>query len=330
MRIEKTEESVENVTAETAAVAPAIVKRKAVGSMSKARRREMLFYTAFIVFPILQFVVFYAYVNLDSFLLAFQSYDQSKLSYKWAGWKNFNDIFVDLSMEFGLMRQGYLTAIGTWLLNLCLAPLELLIPFYIYKKMPGSGLFKVLLYMPSILSTMVMGLLYQYVVDRVIPGIAHDYWNVTVSPLLSSVDSCFWAAWGFSAFMKLGAGILLYTSEMSRIPVSLVEYGHLEGCTPLKEFWYVTLPLIFPLYSVFFIATIKNVFVDTLNLYTFFGKGSTEVTTIGYYSFCLIVDRNPADFPRAAALGMFSTSIILIPTLFARWLMNKMDSKAQF
>lgn len=330
MRIEKTEERVENVAAETTAIAPTIVKRRAGGSMSKARKREMLFYTAFIVFPILQFVVFYAYVNFDSFLLAFQSYDEATLSYKWVGWKNFNDIFVDLSLEFGLMRRGYFTAIRIWLLNLCLAPLELLVPFYIYKKMPGSGLFKVLLYMPSILSTMVLGLLYQYVVDQVVPEMALDYWNVTVSPLLNSVDSRFWAAWGFAAFMKLGHGILLYTSEMSRIPVSLVEYGQLEGCTPLKEFWYVTLPLIFPLYSVFLIATIKNIFVDNFNLYTFFGKGSTEVTTIGYYKFCLVVDRNPVNFPLAAALGMFSSLIILVPTLFSRWLTNKLDAKAQF
>ena len=330
MRITETEERVEDIAAETAAVAPAIAKRRAVGSMSKARRRETLFYTAFIVFPIIQFVVFYAYVNFDSFLLAFQSYDETTLSYKWAGWKNFKNIFVDLSLEFGLMRQGYLTAMLTWVMNLCLAPLELLIPFYIYKKMPGSGWFKVLLYMPSILSTMVLGLLYQYVVDQVIPEIAFSSSGTVVEPLLRSVDSRYWAAWGFSAFMKLGSGILLYTSEMSRIPESLVEYGHLEGCTPLKEFWYVTLPLIFPLYSIFLLATIKNVFVDQLNLYTFFGKGSTEVTTIGYYKFCLIVDRNPSDFPLASALGLFSTVIILGPTLFARWLTNKLDAKAQF
>ena len=330
MKIEKTEESVENVAAETAAVAPAIAKRKAGGSMSKARKREALFYTAFIVFPIAQFVIFYAYVNFDSFLLAFQSYNEATVSYDWAGWKNFSNIFVDLSMEGGLMRKGYLTAILIWLLNLCLAPLELLVPFYIYKKMPGSGLFKVLLYMPSILSAMVLGLLYQYIVNQVIPGIARDNWGVTVSPLLQSVETRFWAAWFFAAFMKLGSGILLYTSEMSRIPESLVEYGQLEGCTALKEFWYVTLPLIFPLYSVFLIATVKNIFVDQFHLYTFFGKGSEDVTTIGYYKFSLIVDRDPTNFPIASALGLFSSLIILGPTLFARWLTNKLDTKAQF
>lgn len=306
-------------------------KREKKQSLSLARKKETLFYTLLLIVPMAQFLVYYVYVNLNSFLLAFQRYDELTGSYVWAGWKNFENMFIQLSMEGGILRESVFTSVKAYFLGLLTLPFNLLFPFYIYKKMPYSGFFKVVLYLPSILSTMVLGLLYQYFVDIVIPEIALSEFNATINPFLKNTDTRFWAAWLYGVLMSFGSNILVYCSAMSRIPESLSEYAKLEGCGTLREFFSITFPLIFPTFATFFITGIAAFFTNQLNLFTFFDRNSTSTSTVGYYVYCLVVDTSAyANYPMASAIGLFFTAIIAPVTLFVRWVMNRLDPSAQY
>jgi len=50
-------------------------------------------------------------------------------------------------------------------------PLSVMFSFYLYKKMPASGFFKTVLFIPHILSALIMVILYKYFVDRAIPSL---------------------------------------------------------------------------------------------------------------------------------------------------------------
>lgn len=307
------------------------VKKEKKQTLSLARKKETIFYAGLLVLPMAQFLVYYVYVNLNSFLLAFQRYDPETLSYIWAGWKNFENMFIQLSMEGGILHDAVFTSIKAYFLGWLILPLSLFFPFYIYKKMPCSGFFKVILYLPSILSSMVLGLLYQYFVDIVIPELALSHFEVQLSPFLKNVDTRFWAAWLYGVLIGFGSNILLYCGAMSRIPESLSEYARLEGCGPLREFFSITFPLIFPTFSTFFITGIAAFFTNQLNLFTFFDRNSTSTSTVGYYVYCLVVNTSAYEnYPMASAIGLFFTLIIAPVTLFVRWLMNRLDPAAQY
>lgn len=305
--------------------------KKNVDDLKSARRREILFCSCCVALPLLQFLVFYVYVNISGFALAFQKFDVDSQSYVFNGFSNFKTAFEEIALK-GNLYKAIGTSVKVYLLGLLIEPLTLFFPYYIYKKMPGSEFFKVMLYLPSILSAMVVGLIYQYMVDQVIPGVARVYFQKDVSGWLSNVDTRFVAAWAFSAFLGVGGSVLLYSSAMSRIPESLVESANLEGCTMFKEFIYITFPLIFPTFATFFVTGTAAIFTNQLNLYVFFGDASVGyVQTVGYYVFCMILGSGAqASYPYASAIGLLFTVVIAPLTLLLRYVTNKISPDAQF
>ena len=55
-----------------------------------------LFIICMITYPILQFLVFWVYVNFNSILMAFQTLDYMSQSVKWVGFDNFVKVWNDL------------------------------------------------------------------------------------------------------------------------------------------------------------------------------------------------------------------------------------------
>ena len=107
-------------------------------SKSKMARGKILFYACIVALPILQFVIFYIGVNLNSFILAFQSWDGEKNAYTWnkvgALLDNFKKVINDFStmqiLKTSLKNSLVLFVIGV----LFGSTLALLFSYYIYKK----------------------------------------------------------------------------------------------------------------------------------------------------------------------------------------------------
>ena len=67
---------------------PNVKMRKVIGGFEQKKRSEHLFLAIIFAFPILQFLVMYVGVNLNSILLAFKTYDQQTSSYYISGFGN--------------------------------------------------------------------------------------------------------------------------------------------------------------------------------------------------------------------------------------------------
>ena len=298
---------------------------KKVHSMKTARVKELLFYASLVTIPLLHWVVFYLIVHFNSFFLAFKSYSSTDGSV-WVGFDNFKRVWSDLTLKNSNLQNAFKNSMIVFGLSLLTEPISIIVPYYIYKKYPGSEFFKVVLYLPRVLSGMVMGLLYQYVVDKILPTVFHNVFHTQIPPLLSDMSTRFWAAWIYGFWFGLGSGMLLYTGAMSRVPVSVVEYAKLDGCGPVRELFSITFPLIFPTFSTLFILSFTGIFTNQLSLYTFFGNGSTGVQTVGYYLYREVMVSSGFDnYPYASALGLFFTLFVAPLTLLLRYVINKID-----
>lgn len=296
---------------------------KKTRSMSSVRRMDLIFYWTLIFIPILQWCIFYFAVNFNSLFLAFKKYTATG-TYEWVRFENFSRVWADLTLKNSNLQNAFFNSIVAYGLSVLTLPLTIFLPYYIYKKMPGHEFFKVMLFLPSILSSMVMCLLYQYIVDKVLPHIMLTVFNKEIPALLSDTATRFWTAWTYGTLFGLGGSVLLYTGTMSRIPVSVVEYAQLDGCGPFKEFIYITLPLIFPTVSTFVILGFSDIFTGQLNLFTFFGTGSTSVQTVGYYLYREVLSSSGLDnYPYASALGLSFTIVVAPLTMLLRHVLNK-------
>ena len=305
-------------------------KPKEKESTSNVRKKELIFYAAFIAFPIVQFLIFYVYVNLNSFIMAFRKFDSVAGDYYWVGLTNIRDVIREIKLG-GMLRGAIKNSLIVYGLDLLMLPLQVFLPYYIYKKMPGSGFFKVMLFLPSVLSTMVLGLLYISIMDQVIPGLIYKYFGKTIPPLLSggTGDARIINVWSFSAIFGF-ASVLMYTGAMSRIPESVVEYAKLDGVSPTQEFVKITLPLILPTIMVYVTTGIAGIFTNQVNLYTFFNNAST-VQTVGYYIFIKTLDSSGyQSYPMVAATGLIFSCVATPIMLIVRKLVMKYDPEAEY
>ena len=279
--------------------------------------RQRLFFWCLIALPLAQFCIFYIGVNLNSFLLAFRNYSFTE-GYSFAGFGNFRRVWYDWlhTPLFGtLFSNSFLTYAVTLLVGITLA---LLFSYFIYKKMPMAGFFKVMLFVPHIVSMLVMVLLFRYFAENAIPEIFN------VSGLLGSESTAKPTLLFFLVWTGFGTQILMFVGAMNNISESVVESAELDGITPIKEFFYITLPLIWPTFITFIVVGLAALFTNQLNLYSFYGiSAPAQLQTFGYYLYRGAQSGELPEYPYLSAMGLMLTCIALPITLGVRKLMER-------
>lgn len=290
----------------------------------KIRRKDLIFYVVLIAFPVAHFCVFYLSVNINSILLSFKSYNISQNTVSWVGLAN-------IKAAFGLLQGSVLSnalknsGMVYVLLLLISVPLALVFSYYIGKKLPVSGLFRVLLFLPGILSAIVMVTIFKSFAERVVPEIYKIMTGKTIRGLIESGESRMATLIFYSIWAGFGVTVLMYSNAISAIPVEITEAGKLDGVNGIKEFWYLTFPMIYPTIVTFIITGIAGIFTNQLNLYSFYGAEAPEsVYTMGYWMF--VKTKQATDFsgyPILSSMGIMMTLVAVPVTLVVKALMEK-------
>lgn len=290
-------------------------------------RRKMLFYVCMMVLPCLQFFIFWVCVNANSLLLAFRRYDYDE-GFLWAGLDNFIQVIKDFG-EVEFFGKSVRNSLIVYAFSLFLStPLSVLFAFYLSKKLRGSGLFKTVLFLPHILSSLIMVILFKYFVDRAIPEVYEQLTGNTMQGLLANMDTTFSMIVFYNIWTGFGTSTMMYLGAMSGISDSVVEAAELDGVTPLKELWYITVPMIWPTFMTFVVVGFTGLFTNQINLYNFYGdQAEYRYYTFGYYLYISIRNASIGEYPYLAALGLLLTAVAAPLTLLLRKAMNKFGPK---
>lgn len=305
-----------------------MAKSIAHGKLTKEKKKNLVFYILMMLFPIGQFAIFYIGVNFNSFLLSFQEIDLLSGNVTWT-FKNIADAFTLLTRSTALLSALKMSVESWFILLIIGTPLGLLFSFYIYKKMPFSGTFRVMLFLPSIISAIVMVTIFQFFVERAVPAYASKLFGIEMEGLLENISTRYPTIMFYNVWVGFGTGVLMYSNGMSGISTDVVESSHLDGASGIKEFWYITLPLVYPTVSTFLITGVAGLFTNQINLYSFYGGGApVGVQTYGYYLYMKTqVAASEAEYPPLSAMGLLLTFVAVPLTLIVKWALEKLGPK---
>jgi ABC-type sugar transport system permease subunit len=295
----------------------------------KIDKGDLLFYCAFLAWPVLQFCVFYIGVNFNSVLLSFRFNELNETgtelitrywtleSYKEA-WEML--WYGDGKRYIAFTLKAYLTT------NIISVPLGLLFAYYIFKKLAGWSAFRVVLFLPSILSGVVVGLIYRYLFAglKLVIGVN----------LMDPVDgNLFLVLMFYNVWISFGTNVLMYSNKMSSISDEIIESAHLDGAVGIKEFWYIVLPLTYSTLSVFLITGVASMFVHQYGVIEMFNWAADDsIKSIGFWFFAQanqykkmlsLNDISAAGLPTLAAMGIIMTIITVPIALTVRWALEK-------
>ena len=282
-----------------------------------------------IAFPILQFCVFYIGVNFNSILMCFQTFNPKSGAVE--GY-TFDHILKAVKLFFtdieGLPDKLWLSTLMSLLVLGITTPLCLLFSFYIAKKNFGSSTFRVFLFLPSILSSLVMVTVYKFFVERGIPDIVMSFTGKEIEGIMQSKDTRFFGLAFFNIWFSFGGNMLIYSNAISGISPEIVESANLDGATGIKEFWYISFPMIWNTFSTFMVVSVTGIFINGFNLFSFYGAyAPDQLQTLGYYLYKetqLTTVTNAQDaLAHLSALGIIVTCFTLPLAIFVRKMMAK-------
>lgn len=287
-------------------------KKKRLGREQK----EFIFFICLIALPLAQFCIFYIGVNLNSILLTFRNYDYDT-GYSFAGLSNIvrvvKNLFMDATLKYAV-RNSLITYAITLLIGTTLA---LIFSYFIYKKMPLANLYRVTLFLPSVLSSIVMVLLFKYFCEQAVPVVWKELTGKEIGGLLSNSNTAMPTLLFYLVWTGFGTQVLMYTGAMNNISESIVESARLDGATPLREFVSITLPMIWSTFVTFIVVGIAGIFTNQLNLYSFYGTAAdNSLYTIGYYLYRATQKGTLPEYSYLSAMGLIFT-LIAMPLTFA-------------
>lgn len=283
-----------------------------------------------IAIPFLNFLVFYVYQNFNTIFLAFQEYSiaDSGTGYNiaFAPLKNFQAVINILNNgKWYMVWNSFLLFLFKTGLGLALA---IIFSFYIYKKCRFSEFFRVMLFLPSVISSVILVVIYRYVVSEIYQNVSGaEFGLLTTNPWACVIF--------FNVWVSFGTNVLMFSGTMSGINESVVEAAKIDGANVVQEFLHVTLPMIFPTLTTFIIIGIANMFVDQAGLYTFFQEDASGLESVGYFLYVqalrsdVIAKSVPQkgvvylSYPEISAFGLMITAVIVPVAFGVRWAMEK-------
>lgn len=300
--------------------------------MTKKTKR-LLFYIAVVALPIAQFCIFYLYVNFNSIIVAFQRYDLpagggTGYVKSFAAFENFKAAFGTLFSSQKMVLNSVKMIACELFIGL---PLALVFSFYIYKKFFMSKAFKVMLFMPQIISSIIFVTLFKYMAGDVYKAIFHaerGLLDVDAPQSVRMATILFYNIW-----ISFGVNVMMFTGTMSGIDDSIVEAASLDGANLFQEFRYVTLPMIWSTFTTFVVISLTGIFTHQLNLFAFFSISAGDMSSFGYFLFIKSLDpnnlrynpmTNNVTYSQLSALGLILTVITLPIVLVTRKVMEKL------
>jgi multiple sugar transport system permease protein len=206
--------------------------------------RETLLGYSFLLPNIAGFALFVLGPILFSFLISFFH------------WNLFaTPVFVDAGNYVRMFVDGasrFWEYTGNSLFFLIIVPLQmaiaLLTAYLLNQNLRGTILFKLLFFLPVVLSVVPVAILWEYILDTEtgllnlllgqlgIPGIAWLYDAAWIKPGISLM-----VIWQGSAFSTI-----IYYAALQAIPDQLYEVATLDGAGAWRQFWNITVPLLKP------------------------------------------------------------------------------------
>lgn len=283
----------------------------------------------FLLFPVLQFLIFYVGVAANTLKLAFQVWNADTQTYSFSFEtfaRAFNEFFVTGEMSILIKNSAIQFAVGLFIGM----PLQIMVAYVVFKKVPLANAYKVILFMPNIISSLVFVLCAKVLMQKGLPVLLKK-------PDLLLLDqyssSSFYSVLIFGTWMNFAGGLIIYLSAMCSISKDVLEYGQLENMSSLKEFLHVVLPSIFPTIVTYIIVAIAAFFTNYGHFYSFYGgegSGMQVYMTLGLYFFKKVAGglNTPmsalrAEYPIVSASGIIFTAIVAPITFLTKYLLEK-------
>ena len=303
-------------------------RKKPSGNFFRSRKfRKNLFVICMLAYPVFQFAVMWAFVNFDSILMTFQKYDTLE-GWKFVGLDNYANWFekfkIDPAYKIMFVNSALHSLVGMFVIF----PICLIVSYFLCRKIPASGFFRIIFYLPSIIPLVVLVLGFTNMINvNGILGKLYEGFNKE-APALLVPPKVRWTVYAFTTWAGIGGNLLLLSGTIKRVPSEVLESARLDGVGTLGELFRIIIPMIWPTLVTMFIMSMMGIFSVVFQPLFLTDKLMDDTMTIGLWIFNKATDNSGN--VQAATLGIMSTVVVAPVILLTRWGLDKLFANVNY
>ncbi|MCR8843200.1 sugar ABC transporter permease [Paenibacillus sp. SC116] len=228
----------------------------------------LVLFIAFFIYPVIV-AIYYSFTNWNGFA-----------NYKFIGFDNYIRVMSKADFWASVKNNGFFILFSCFIQ----VPLIIFFSLLISNVKRLRGLYKTAVFMPSVMSTAVIGILWGFIYDPDV-GLLNKILGVFgIDPIMWLSDEK-WAMIAIlitNAWQWTGFYIVMVLAAILSIPKELDEAAMIDGATGIQRALKITVPLIMPIVSVVIMLSIAGAMkaADIIIVMTKGGPaGSTDVMT---------------------------------------------------
>ncbi|GAA0426803.1 carbohydrate ABC transporter permease [Leifsonia naganoensis] len=259
----------------------------------------LLVVVGFMIYP----VVFALYISLNT---------SDGADFTWVGLQNYLDLFTDpVVQQVALTNLKFLISVPLVIF------VAIIVSVLLFERVRGWKFFRVICFFPSVLSTVVIGIMFRSAfgyygpVNSVITALGGQpvqFFTETNSAIFVIVVALVWAGFGYSGMLLL--------SGLTAINPEVFEAAALDGAGWWARLWFVTLPNIRRILGFVFIINVLYTFTSLFGFIFVITAGGPgySTTTLDYLVFLKAFSSN-SDMGSGAALAVLLFLLIGVVTV---------------
>lgn len=298
----------------------------------KMKTKSTIFVWCMLAVPLLNLLIFWVYVNIDAILMAFRNVDYANGGVEYWTLNNFKEIyqmFTEKTPGYDMVRYGINTLIYWGIGTLWSIPHSILLTYIFHKKIRGRKFFRVMLYLPTIICSVVLaGIFEAFISGKGVFGqILVDWFGVERVPAwFQEAEYANPVLFFYAFFFGMAGHYILFSGAMARISKEVQEAAILDGATMWDELWKIYIPLMWPTISMTIVTSFAGIFGATGSI-LLFTPNLDQTFTFGYWIYDQV--RRYQSYFVPSALGLIFTLVAYPLCLLVRKLVTSIWSDVE-
>ena len=291
----------------------------------------------FIAVPIIHFFVFYIGQNYWSFYLAFTRFvgvgADGQDVYR-GSFQNFVSVWemvvsADSSLFIALKNTGIL-----FLIHSAQLIFNFLIAYTFAKKLCGAKFFRVMLFLPTIISGIVLSVAVKNMVspDGPISVLIRRAGGIGLPDFFHDDRMAYPALMVYCVWVGFYQSLLIMEGAIRRVPEEVLESGKLDGISnAFQELRLLIVPIMWDTISTLIILTVCSLFTISAPILLFTdGQYNTQTLSFWFYAQVQYNGSTTNTLNVTAAVGLVVTAINLPIVYGTKWILSKVTESIEY
>ena len=302
-----------------------------LNSKKTFERQGKIFAYSMVLFAVVHFIIFFIYLNFEQFRMAF-CFEKADGSEEYS-FRNFIEIFESFKLpkEQSAAQFALINTVLYWIVGAVKLIITVFVSYFIWKKVPGHGIFMFIFFLPSIIPSVMYITSFKSLLST---GGILSSWSLEIFgqrfPEMITHNTITNTMLWFTLWGGFGVNMLIYVGAFGRIPDSVIDAAKIDGCGWVRELWSITIPLIWETLSVMLILNVSTIFTATGPILLFLGEGNMHVIqsyTITYWIYALVYKK---DLYFASAISILFTVLAIPLVVITRIIVSKMNKEVTY